>query len=383
MSAERLSPRALNRALLERQLLLRRAALPALQAIEQLVGMQAQEPTAPYFGLWTRLDGFAADELSGLVERREAVRLSLMRCTLHLVSTRDALRLRGPLQSMHVRGFSTGSPFARRLGDADVGAIVAEGRILLDAEPRMPAALGRALRERWPAVDAEALGYAVRYLAPVIQLPPRGASHVRPGGRAVLGTMATWLGREPDGDDAPDALLRRYLAAFGPASVADMGAWSGLSGVRDVVERMRPGLRTFVDDAGRELLDVPGAPLPDPHTPAPARFMAAFDNVLVAYADRRRVIREAHQPLVTAALGRPFVLLDGLVAGWWRLERSRSGLLLEIETFDALAAGDRDALEAEGAALLEFAAAGEGPGREIAFERLDSAAPGLTASSHS
>jgi hypothetical protein len=383
VSAERLSARALNRALLERQLLLRRAALPALEAIEQLVGMQAQEPTAPYFGLWTRLEGFEADELSGLVARREAVRTSLMRCTLHLVSTRDALRLRGPLQPIHVRGFMTGSPFARRLGNADVGAIVAEGRVLLDAEPRMPAALGRALRERWPDLDADALGYAVRYLAPVIQLPPRGASHVRPGGRAVLGTMATWLGREPDGDDAPDALLRRYLAAFGPASMADMGAWSGLSGVRDVVERMRPGLRTFADDAGRELFDVPDAPLPDPGTPAPARFMAPFDNVLVAYADRRRVIGEARQPLVAAGLGRPFVLLDGLVAGWWRIERSGGGLVLAVETFDALAAADRDALEVEGAALLDFAAAGEGPGREIAFERLDSAAPGLTASPHS
>jgi hypothetical protein len=383
VSTEVLSPRALNRALLARQELLRRVAMPALDALEQLVGMQAQEPTAPYYGLWSRVEGFRAQELGGLVERREAVRMSLMRCTLHLVSTRDALRMRGPLQPVHVHGFMTGSPFARRLGTADVDAIVAEGRALLDAEPRMPAALGRALQERWPDVDADVLGYAVRYLAPLIQLPPRGSSHVRPGGRAVLGTMAAWLGREPDDHDAPDALLRRYLAAFGPASIADMAAWSGLRGVRDAVARMRPGLRTFADDAGRELFDLPDAPLPDPDTPAPARYMAAFDNVLVAYADRRRVIGEARRPLVAANLGKPFVLLDGLVAGWWRIERSRAGLVLAVETFDGLPARDRAALEAEGAALLDFAAADEGPGREISFRRLDGAAPGLTASSDS
>jgi hypothetical protein len=383
VSTEVLTRGALNRALLARQLLLGRAVMPVLDALEHLVGMQAQEPTAPYYGLWTRLGGFVPEDLGSLVERREAVRMSLMRCTLHLVSARDALRMRGPLQSVHVGGFMTGSPFARRLGAADAGEIVVEGRALLDAEPRMPAALGRALQERWPDVDADVLGYAVRYLAPLIQLPPRGTSHVRPGGRAVLGTMAAWLGREPDDDDAPDALLRRYLGAFGPASAADMAAWSGLRGVREVVERMRPGLRTFADDAGRELFDLPDAPLPDPDTPAPARYMAAFDNVLVAYADRRRVIGDARQTLVAANLGKPFVLLDGLVAGWWRIERSPAGLRLAVESFDALTARDRAALEAEGAALLEFAAADEGPGREIAFRRLDAAAPRLTASSDS
>jgi hypothetical protein len=306
-----------------------------------------------------------------------------MRCTLHLVSARDALRLRPPLQPVHVRGFTSGSPFARRLGDVDPGAVVAAGRALLDEEPRMPAALGRALRDRWPEVDADVLGYAVRYLAPVIQLPPRGTSHVRPGGRAVLGTMRTWLGEEPDGDAAPEALLRRYLAAYGPASAADMAAWSGLTGVREIAEGMRGELRTFADDRGRELFDVPGAPLPHPATPAPVRLLPEFDTVLVAYADRRRVIPEARQAYVGANLGRPFVLVDGFVAGWWRIERSPGGLRLVVQPFERLRANDRAAVEAEGAALLDFAAAGEAPGREIAFAPLDEAAPGLGGSADS
>jgi hypothetical protein len=383
VTAKVLSPRALNRALLERQLLLGRAVMAPLDAIEHLVGMQAQEPTSPYYGLWTRLGGFLPEDLSGLVERREAVRMSLMRCTLHLVSARDAHRMRPPLQPVHVRGFTAGSPFAKRLGDVDVDAVVDAGRALLDDEPRMPAALGRALQQRWPDVDADVLGYAVRYLAPVIQLPPRGTSHVRPGGRAVLGTMAAWLGGEPDGDGAPDALVRRYLAAYGPATVADVAAWSGLTGVREILERMRGELRTFADDRGRELFDVPGAPLPDPETPAPVRLLPEFDTVLVAHADRRRVIPEARQSYVGANLGRPFVLLDGMVAGWWRIERSREGLRLAVQTFERLGARERAELEAEGAALLDFAAGESGPAREIAFEPLDEAAPGLTGSADS
>jgi hypothetical protein len=309
--------------------------------------------------------------------------MSLMRCTLHLVSARDAHRMRPPLQPVHVRGFTAGSPFGRRLGDVDVEAVVAAGRALLDDEPRMPAALGRALQERWPDVDADVLGYAVRYLAPVIQLPPRGASHVRPGGQAVLGTMAAWLGGEPDGDAAPDALVRRYLAAYGPATVADIAAWSGLTGVREIVARLRGELRTFADDRGRELLDVAGAPLPDPETPAPVRLLPEFDTVLVAHADRRRVIPEARQAYVGANLGRPFVLLDGFVAGWWRIERPRDGLRLVVQPFERLGARERAAVEAEGAALLDFAAAESGPAREIAFEPLDEAAPGLGGSADS
>jgi hypothetical protein len=144
-----------------------------------------------------------------------------------------------------------------------------------------------------------------------------------------------------------------------------MAAWSGLTGVREVVDGMRPGLRVFAAEDGRELLDVPDGALPDSETPAPVRFMAPYDNVLVAYADRRRVLGEAHRAPVVSQLGRPFLLLDGRVAGWWRIERSRAGLVLTIEPFAPLAPEDRAELEAEGARLLDFAADGEGPDREI------------------
>jgi hypothetical protein len=365
-----LTRRALNRAMLERQLLLRRAALPAAAAIEHLVGMQSQVPTSPYYGLWARLEAFAPGELSALVEDRDAVRLSLMRCTLHLATARDALRLRPPLQAVHERGFMKGSPFARRLGDADLDAVLAAGRTLLEARPMLPAELGRALQERWPDADADALGYAVRYLAPVVQIAPRGASHVRPGGRAVLSTIEAWLGRSLEDDAAPDAMLARYLAAFGPASVADMAAWSGLAGVREVAERMRPGLRSLRDEGGRELLDLPDAPLPDPETPAPVRLLPEFDNVLVAYAERSRVLEDDTQGYVVSNLGRPFVLIDGFVAAWWRLDRTREAVALRVQPFRALDAAVRAEIETEGARLLTFAAAGEVAAGDVSFEAL-------------
>jgi hypothetical protein len=356
---EMLGRRALNRSLLARQMLLRRETRPALATIEHLVGMQAQVPLTPYFGLWSRLDGFGPEELAGLILGRQAVRASLLRTTLHLVSARDCLALRPVLQPILGRGFGTGSPFGRRLAGLDVAAVMALGRALLERQPRTTADLGKLLHERWPGRDATALAYAVRYLVPLVQIPPRGVWGAT--GQPTWTTVEAWLGRPVETDPTPDALVIRYLAAFGPASAQDAQAWSWLTRLGAVFERLRSQLIAFRDDAGRELFDLPDAPRPDPDTPAPPRFLPEYDNVLLAHADRARVISDADRKRVfsRAWIGRGTFLVDGFVAGGWRIARARNHATLDIEPFAPLATPDQAALEEEGARLLAFAAAGD------------------------
>ncbi|HEY7778969.1 MAG TPA: winged helix DNA-binding domain-containing protein, partial [Ktedonobacterales bacterium] len=235
-----LSRRALNRALLARQLLLERAEMPAEGAIAHLVGMQAQSPLAPYVGLWSRLKEFSPDELVGLITERRAVRVSLMRTTLHLVTARDALGLRPLMRPVLERGFHSGSPFGRQVKGLDIEEVLAAGRALLEERPRTTDALGKLLHERWPDRDAASLAHAVRYLVPLAQLPPRGLWGQ--GGQATWTTVAAWLGREVDAAGDMEAMVARYLTAFGPASVRDIQAWCWLTRLGAVVERLRPRL---------------------------------------------------------------------------------------------------------------------------------------------
>jgi hypothetical protein len=349
---EVLGRRALNRALLERQLLLRRAPMPAADAVSHLVALQAQEPPAPFYGLWSRVEGFEAAELVRLVVEREVVRLSLIRSTVHMVTADDCLAIRPLAQDVLERHFRS-SQFRRDIEGVDVGEVLAAASELLRGEPMTTAALGRALAERWPGPPPNALAYAVRFLLPVVQIPPRGTSMEKAGGPAAVTTVEHWLGRELDGA-APDELVLRYLAAYGPASVADFRLWSGMAGAGAVFDRLRPRLRSFRDEAGRELLDVEDGPLPDPDTPAPPRFLPWFDNALIGHDDRTRVLPYEHRLGVIG--GKCFVLVDGFARATWRIERAEDAATLVVEPLEPLE--DVSDVVAEGERLLEFAAPG-------------------------
>ena len=356
-----LGPRALNRALLARQHLLERARRPATEIIEQLVGMQAQTPTDPYLALAARLDGFEPDELGRLILDRGAVRLALMRSTIHLVTDRDALALRPVIQPVLTRNFRVGSPFGRLLDGLDLNAVVEVGRSIVDERPRTNQELGRLLSERWPGRDPTALGYAVRAFAPLVQVPPRGVWGR--SGPTSLTTAEHWLGRPLDADPSPDRLILRYLAAFGPASIRDVQAWSGLTRLRDHVDRLRPGLRTFRDEHDVELFDVPDGPLPDAATTAPPRFLPVYDNVLLGHADRTRIVPAAAMASIRAENGfLATFLVDGFVAGTWRLDRRPERPVLELAAIVPIASPGREALIGEGRRLAAFvlgSAAGE------------------------
>ncbi|WP_394839292.1 winged helix DNA-binding domain-containing protein [Pendulispora rubella] len=354
-----LGPRALNRALLERQMLLQRHELTATKALERLAGMQAQSPYAPYFGLWTRLTGFRPTALSALIEKRRAVRIALMRSTVHLVTARDCLAFRPIVGTVAMRALTVGTTYGRDIAGVDERELVATARALLEQQPRTLAELGELLRGRWPTYDAHALAYAVRLLVPLIQVPPRGVWGK--GGQALCTTAESWLGRSFDRFDTeparPDAMILRYLAAFGPASVRDAQIWSGLGKLQDAFERLRPRLRTFDSAEGRELFDLPDAPRPDPDTPAPPRFLPEYDNLLLSHAVRTHLIADEHRRHVYVANGmRPAVLVDGIVSATWKLTQTRRRASLAIASFVRLAKKDQAALEREGKALLDFAA---------------------------
>ncbi len=364
-SGEVLGPRALNRATLERQMLLRRRKLPAEEAIEHLVGLQAQAPNPPYVGLWTRLEGFRPAELARLIEERRAVRIALMRNTVHLVTARDCLALRPLVQPVFDRGLHSSRA---GIEGVDIEALVAAGRALLEERPRTAKELGEVLRERWPGRDPASLARAIRHLVPLVQVPPRGIWGK--SGRAAHTTAEAWLGRPLDPNPSLDALVARYLGVFGPATVKDVQTWSGLTRLGEVTERLRSRLRTFRDEHGKELFDLPDAPRPDPDTPSPPRFLPEFDNLILSHSVRTRVIANDYRKAIASKNGMvpATVLVDGFVRGTWKTERARGKATLVIEPFEPLAKKDRDALAKEGEQLVRFT--GEGAETfEVRFAR--------------
>jgi hypothetical protein len=296
-----LTLRAVNRALLSRQLLLDRPSLPAddgaralrvVETIEHLVGLQAQAPFPPYFGLQSRLDGFRPHDLASLITSRGVVRIALMRGTIHLVSARDCLPLRRVVQPVIDRGMRTA--YGKQLAGLDPEALATAGRALVETEPLTFSQLGQALAERWPDYPAHALAQGVRAFVPLVQVPPRAVWGQ--AGQSRHTSAEHWLDAPRDASAAQVTgptgladLVTRYLGAFGPATVRDVTTWSGLTGLKPVMEQLRPSLITFRDEQGAELFDLPLAPRPDGDVPAPVRLIAEFDNLVLSHADRSRV----------------------------------------------------------------------------------------------
>ncbi|MGP3975444.1 winged helix DNA-binding domain-containing protein [Streptomyces sp. 8N114] len=356
---------ALSRALLARQLLVERAKMPVRDAVEHLVGIQAQAPKPPYFALWSRLADFDPLELSLLLEGRELVRLSVMRGTVHLVSDRDALQLRALTQPLHENWVRTS--LAKQLGGEDPWHVAEVARELLAAQPLTGTELGVRLQERWPQLEARPLAMTARYLLALVQLPPRGLWGR--SGQPVVDTVERWLGRPLATEPSVEAMVLRYLGAFGPASVRDAQTWSGLTRLGEVLERLRPQLRVFQDEAGRELFDLPDAPRPDPELPLPVRFLAEYDNIILSHADRSRLLDESVRRALATKNGQVpgTFLVDGRVRGTWKADTSRRTATLTLTPFGRLDDEAERALAEEGERLLAFATDGRPGPHPVTF----------------
>jgi hypothetical protein len=332
----------LNRATLARQFLLERKRLAPTAVIERLVGMQAQWPPAPYVGIWTRTTSFRREALERELARGAVVKATVIRQTLHLVTTRDYALFRAAMSETNFPWESSQAkllaPSVRAL--ADGGPVTTEeGVAHLEREHGLS---GATARRAWRAA---------RIRAHLLHHHETALWHARPAGRFVAFD-------EPELHDPTEAraeILRRYLAAFGPASRRDMGAWTMMHvpELSRALERLEP-LRRFRDEHGRELLDVPHGLLPDPETPAPVRFLPKWDNVLLAFTDRTRVLPEQYRKTVIRMNGdvAQTYLVDGFVAGAWRVEDGR----VAVEPFAPLSRSARRDVDEEAGRLEAFLA---------------------------
>ncbi len=335
-----LSSRALGRALLERQLLLRRADLAVVPAVEQVFGLNAQNPNDPYLALWSRIQSFAVASLSTAIEDRSLVRSTMMRATQHLMSAEDFGFVRPVLAPLLQR--VQRNAFGRRTASVDLdGLVIAARELLADGRTLTRPELGRLLARRWPVDDPTTLGWTAQYLVPLIHPAPSGTWN-------VYGATPFTLADVSVGDVR--RMVLRYLAAFGPASVADARTWSGVSGLREVFAELRPSLRVYVDQSGRELFDLPDQSLPDEDVPAPIRFLPPFDATLLGHADRTRIMTDEIRRQVCIGAGvAATVLVDGTVAATWTVS---SDGVLRLQPLRPLT--DADTIEAEAVRLLAF-----------------------------
>jgi hypothetical protein len=350
-----LTLRQLNRATLARQLLLERDTMSVPEALERLAGMQAQLPMPPYVGLWTRLRDFERDHLAALIEERKVVRATMMRATLHLVTTEDYLRLRGAIQP--VLDSAQESIAQRRDDSIDFDKVLAEGRRLLKAKPRTFAEITAHFADTMSNADPGAVRYTIRTKLPLVQVPT--TTGWRYPGTPQFTLAEDYLGEKISiaaTDDDFRLLVKRYLAAFGPATSTDMQTWSGLGGMKEVFESLRDELVTYRDEKKREVFDLPDIALPYENTPAPPRFLPEFDNLLLSHKDRTRVVADAYRKQVYLPGLRvaATILVDGVVQGAWKVAKSKGTATLNITSFEKWSKAVRDELTDEGERLIRF-----------------------------
>jgi hypothetical protein len=337
-----LTKRDLNRALLARQLLLERHQIGAAEAIAHVGGLQAQASAPPFVGLWTRIKDFDAAELQALIDSGEIVRATLMRHTIHFVGADDYTWLRPTIQPALDANFAAQT--GKRLAGVDLEPFLSAARKEFRKRPLTFAEVKELIRAMAPDGDIDALAYGVRTRVPLIGVP--NSSRWRFGGRApfkLAGKLA-----KPDAKE----MVRRYLRAFGPATPGDATAWSGVGGMREVFASMREELRSFRDEAARELFDVEDGLLPGGDVDVPVRFLPEYDNTLLGHKDRSRVIADEHRSLIyiRAGLMVGTLLLDGFAAATWKVKDGE----LVLEPFRKLTKAEQKAIKPEAEALVAF-----------------------------
>ncbi len=350
-----LSLRALNRTLLVRQMLAERARITPFELIRHVVAVQGQEPNWPYVGLWSRLADFAPADLEHLLRERKVVRSTMIRRTVHLADAQDFRWLR-PTVGPIVRSALRAAYYRDEIDGLELDELERAGRALLAGKTMSRGDLGKLLAERFPGRLPRRLAETVEVLVPMAHGPETGEWGRWRNRYVTMGPAEEWIGAPLHPEPDPRRLILRYLAAYGPATVADMQAWAGVTRLAEVIDGMRAELRVFTDDRHAVLFDLPDAPLADPDLPAPVRFLPAFDNALLGHKDRRRMISDADRARTAkeASAGVPMYLVDGFVHGRWALD----GTGVRISPWHPLDAADEAAVRAEADALLEFVAPG-------------------------
>jgi hypothetical protein len=352
MTRERLSNRQLNRATLARQMLLERSDMGIADATAFLLGLQGQVSEGPYQGLWSRLKDFRHEDVTALIVDRTLLRGSTMRSTLHLHTADDMIGIREFVQPVLERTWH-GAFGKKRFGNNDKEKVRKAAVKLLDKSPMTSGELGKALQEKFPEGEALAKAVLVQVMEVLIQIPP---TRIWGSGHAPISTrVQNWVPGPYKRTIPRETLVRRYLAAYGPASVNDMQAWCGMTKLGETFEALRPELVTFEGEDGRELFDLPDAPRPEAETHAPVRYLPLYDNVYLGFDNRRRMLEENDMKRVNMLREfKPAVLIDGIVSAGWTIEEKKGDAVLTVEPYHKVSKAEVREAETEGLAFLKF-----------------------------